>query len=298
MKYVLPIFIVLAVAVTVFADREEQILQQSDDTREGSYICELFRFAQWFEAPVDCHIVSASYYVNTSGTQLVGVWADNPYLDLPGDVLGSFEHSFAVGASWVWSEYVDLTHLGVTMSSGDRFWVGIDYNDMDTPFFGWDSTNPDHGLAYSWQPGGWDWDPARDLMVRVKIDDDFDPPYVDEQDPADGETGVDPAADIIFHCKDGDYGVDSDTIEFTADDGTKADIPGTLDVDDTDPNDVLCTFSPHSDLPAGATITCTVDGELADGLGNEMGEDEVWTFTVTGSSVGEASLGEIKATYQ
>jgi|GEM_PF-1101938 len=120
------------------------------------------------------------------------------------------------------------------------------------------------------------------MMIRGVVNDDVDGPYVDSQDPADGGWAA-PDTDIVFHCKDDDYGVDSSTIGFSADDGTKADVSGSLDVDDSDPNDVVCTFTPDSDLPEGETITCTVAGTLADGLTNEMGDDAVWSFGVDGT---------------
>jgi hypothetical protein len=115
-------------------------------------------------------------------------------------------------------------------------------------------------------------------MVRGVVNDDVDGPYVDEQDPADGGAGA-PDTEIVFHCKDDDYGVDSETIDFMAEDETRGEVSGSLDIDDGDANDVVCTFTPDSDLPEG-TITCTVAGTLADGLTNEMGDDAVWSFVV------------------
>ncbi len=293
MRNALLFLVVLAVSAPALAGREEQILQMSDDSMDSPWSMDNWGYAQWFEAPADCHILSASFYCRYDGTRDVGVWDDDA--DLPATLLGSESHDFNYGSSWTWSDYVDLTGLGLTMSSGDKFWVGIDYGGGSYPNVGRDSTNPDYGHAYTTDGTTWHSYRSNDLMVRVKIDDDMDPPYVDGQDPADGALAP-PDTDIVFHCKDDDKGVDSDTIDFSADDGTKSDVSGSLDIDDTDPNDVVCTFTPDDDLPKG-TITCTVAGTLADGLGNEMGSDAVWSFTAGYVNVDEASLGEIKAGY-
>ncbi len=141
---------------------------------------------------------------------------------------------------------------------------------------------------------------------------DTDPPYVDEMDPGEGEYGP-PDTDIVFHCKDDGVGVDTYTIDFIAQD-TSLDtaitecsgavagvlpeptrtIPGDLDIDDSDPNDVVCTFDPDNPLYDGDDITCTVDRLLADEVGNEMGEDFVWWFTTTWD-IEELNWGEVKA---
>ena len=278
MRNALLFLVVLAVAAPALAGRTEHILQQSDDTMELSWSMDYWAWAQWFDAPADCHVVGASFYTNGSGTKNVAVWDDSS--DLPGTLLGS--ESYAFSGSWAWSPYVDLTGEGITFSNGDKFWVGFVYGAGSYPYMGLDTTAPNHGIAY-FSGGSWIYISSWDLMVRVKIDDDFDPPYVDSQNPADGGWGT-PDTDIVFHCKDDDKGVNSGTIDFSADDGTKGDVSGSLDIDDSDPNDVVCTFTPDSDLPEGETITCTVPGTLADDLGNEMGDDAVWSFGVDGTA--------------
>lgn len=136
------------------------------------------------------------------------------------------------------------------------------------------------------------------------------PPAVSGQDPADGATDVPVDSDIIFHCTDDDSGVDTATIDFTAeytpalggssDNALRIgpspldDVSGTLDIDDTDPLDVLCTFTPDSDLPP-YTVTCTVAGTLADNAGNTLGDDEVWSFDPVGVKIEPASWGYIKS---
>ena len=151
------------------------------------------------------------------------------------------------------------------------------------------------------------------ILCAVASAQDTDPPYVDGMDPADGENPVPIDTDIIFHCKDDGVGVDIYTIDFTARDTTlnKAItectgavagvspeptrvIAGDLDVDDSDPNDMVCTFDPDEPLSDGDIITCTVDRLLADEVGNEMGDDFVWWFT-TAWDIEELNWGEVKA---
>jgi hypothetical protein len=279
MRCVLLVVVILAAAAPAPAGRTEDILQQSDDTVETYWPLNLSGCAQWFQAPYDCHVVGASFYSVYEGTKNVCVWDndDSGYYNLPGVPLGSESFDFS-GDTWHWSPYVDLTGDGVTIPGGEKFWVGIGYDLGDYPLIGLDSTNPYYGFAYF---DGSDWTSYYyyDVMVRVKIDDDMDGPYVDGQNPAAGGWGA-PETTIFFHCKDDDKGVRTNSIDFSADDGTRGDITGSLYVDDSDANDVICIFEPESDLPEGATITCTVGGTLADGLGNEMGADEVWSFTV------------------
>ena len=144
-------------------------------------------------------------------------------------------------------------------------------------------------------------------------------PYVDGMDPDDGDTGVPVDTDIVFHCVHDVSPIDTDTIVFTVEDQSRhsggrtlspssnspllhvnpkplGEISGTLDIDDYDPLDVVCTFTPDEDLPVDL-ITCTVDGCLADRRGNEMGEDFVWTFSTGDYVVRETTWGAIKAEF-
>ncbi len=73
-------------------------------------------------------------------------------------------------------------------------------------------------------------------------------------------------------------------------------IAGDLDLDDTDPLDVICTFDPTDDFYPTDPITCTVAAGLADTKGNEMEEDFVWSFDM--SAVEESTWGEVKAGFE
>jgi|GEM_PF-1139474 len=172
------------------------------------------------------------------------------------------------------------------------------------------------GDALHWTGDGW-------VMINnaIRYVGDFVIPEVSGQLPADGATGVAVNSDIVFHVTDDMIGVDTSTIAFSVEDSAKSSgvtssltnledtstsslvnvgpehtgaITGTLVTDDTDPNDVICTFTPDSDLPAD-TITCTVAAGLADDAGNETTTDIVWSFDTVGSAVEETTWGQIKA---
>jgi len=142
---------------------------------------------------------------------------------------------------------------------------------------------------------------------------DEETPYGDGFDPQDGETDVPPDANVVFHLCDELSGIDVDTIHFSIEDTSRAPgesgnfvgvgdpsparhIAGDLEIDSGDIHDVVCTFDPDDPLDADV-ITCTVDGSLADMLGNPVGEDIVWSFSVEGieTAVQDTTWGVIKA---
>ena len=240
--------------------------------------------ASTYTAPSDCHLSKLKLYLKSAG------WTYNH--DCYGDSGGTpnqndsyFDSPIEYTPGSVGWHEIDVGAEGVIFSNGEVFHPFMDdFNVAGTSDDTGTASGGSGGPAGSnwWQFVGGSWSAYHGMfgaaLVRVFIDDDMDPPYVDEQDPADGGAGA-PDTEIVFHCKDDDKGVDSDTIDFTAEDDTRAEVSGSLDVDDSDPNDVVCTFTPDSDLAEG-TITCTVAGTLADGLGNEMGDDDVWSFSV------------------
>ncbi|MCK4592901.1 Ig-like domain-containing protein [bacterium] len=167
-----------------------------------------------------------------------------------------------------------------------------------------------------------DWSSYADManMVRNWLDTaagepDVTPPEVTDMDPGDGDVDVPIDSDIVFHCTDDISGVDTDTIDFTVQDTTLGGnralsagaalsvhhspartLPGDLDIDDTDPLDVVCTWTGYDPFYMDETITCTVSGDLADNRGNQMGDDFVWTFD-TELGVEDSSWGEIKSRF-
>jgi len=157
-----------------------------------------------------------------------------------------------------------------------------------------------------------------DFMLRCYWEgepaEDYDPPEVTGMDPDDGEVDVHVDTTIVFHVVDDISGVDVTTIEFTVEDTSKdvhsfalafsvggpsptGVISGELDIDDTDPLDVVCTFTPDDDLPYADAITCTVAAGLADIAGNETENDIVWSFGTEDVRVRACTWGEIKALY-
>ena len=93
----------------------------------------------------------------------------------------------------------------------------------------------------------------------VEVQDDT-PPWVTGQHPADGASDVPVSSDIIFHAADDLSGVETSSIVFTCESagpggratkpgGTNGLIPGQLDIDDSDPLDVVCVFNPDEPLP-------------------------------------------------
>jgi len=146
-----------------------------------------------------------------------------------------------------------------------------------------------------------------------------DPPYVYGMDPDDGDTGVPVDTDIVFHCADDLSPVDTDTIDFTVEDQSlglgggalgpdsalavgwdnrrpAGEISGTLDIDTTDPKDVICTFTPDSDLPVDL-IRCTVAAGLADDKGWETTDNVIWQFSTGNYAVVSTTWGAVKAEF-
>jgi hypothetical protein len=213
--------------------------------------------------------------------------------------------------------YVDLSGEDLTVEADTFFVIGydvtgnggqIDYNGYTT---------------WAWYGGGWDPDPGYSRTALIQClgetagPPDTEPPYVTGMDPDDGEVGVPPDSNIVFECVDDLSKIDLATIDFTVRDTTLSSgrtlhssgaslsvtfestrtVAGYLDIDDSDPKDVVCTFDPTDDLNEGDTISCTVSAGLADTKGNEMADDFVWTFDTTGADVKTTTWGVIKAEF-
>ena len=253
----------------------ETELYWDDGVDSGSYFSNSYvPYATTFTAPSDCWLIRYRLYWYGGGNIDIDCLL---YNDSGGTPTGStlFTVTGNTGdASREWVE-IDVISEGVTLDSGDVFHPGWSHSSgsdgvlMDTPKGGYSC----------WLTlGGWyDYSSSRTHMVRVVIDDDFDGPYVDGQDPADDEW-TDDNSQFVFHAKDDDKGVDDTTIDVSVDDGAKADVPGDLDVSGSS-DDYTCTFTPDSPFEDG-TYDVTVPDYLADLLGNEMGSDETWSFSV------------------
>ena len=289
----------------------ETELYWDDGTSVSSYFPSSYSpYATTFTAPADCHLVRYRFYWYGGGNVDVSclLYNDDGGGD-PKTPTGSTLFTITGNSgstSWDWFN-VDVTSAGATLTNGQIFHPG------------WSHTSTSAGVmlddakgGYScwlWLGSWYDYSAYYTHMMRVVINDDTSPPYADTFDPPDGGYALSDTT-ISFHVRDDDVGVDTPTIYFTAEDSpksisqkdtvslSKGVISGILDIDDSNPNDVVCTFTPDSDLTVWDTITCTLDAGLADTLGNATDSDIVWHFTVIIiNSVQPTSLGHIKAQY-
>jgi hypothetical protein len=157
------------------------------------------------------------------------------------------------------------------------------------------------------------------IKYTVAAPDHRPPPEVTDMDPGHGEEGVPTNTNIRFRCVDWLDCVETGTIEFSCLDTSRipndrsavgarftgvnglspsGEISGELRIDDTDPGNVVCTFTPDEELPPNRTIVCNVEQGLADLLGNATSIDFIWTFrTGSGPGVAETTWGAIKAAH-
>jgi len=253
----------------------ETELYWDDGTDCSSYFTNSYSpYATTFTAPSDCWLVTYRLYWYGGGSVNINCLL---YNDSGGTPTGSTlftvtGNSGSASRQWV---DIDVISAGATLTSGQVFHPGWSHTSTSAGVLM--DTAHHTGSCWLWLGYWYDYSPYYTHMVRVVIDDDYDGPYVDGQDPADGDWTAD-NTQLVFHAKDDDKGVDEGTIDCAVDDGTKADVPGTLDITGT-PADYTCTFTPDSPFGDG-TFGVTVPGTLADLLGNEMGSDATWSFGV------------------
>ena len=243
-------------------------------------------YATTFDITFDCWLVEMSAYAYTYGQThnvllncfgWTGSKPDETDSYFGGEV--SFPGSGPYNNEWA---IFDVSDEGAFFENGDR--ITLFFKGGSYPWYCRMDTSGGGAPARS----GWFWFGGSSwtdysqygfgaCMIRGVIDDDMDGPYVDGQDPADGDWTADDSQ-FVFHAKDDDKGVDDTTIDVSVDDDTKADVPGDLDISGT-PADYTCTFTPDDPFDDG-TYDATVPASLADLLGNEMGSDETWSFGV------------------
>jgi hypothetical protein len=254
------------------------------------------------------------------------------YPNWPGSTYeGCYMHVFADSGGYPGAD-LDRTYLGFT-NPGSFGWVDTAVSLTTSTFyvaFEQIGSYPDcDSLATDEDSGSHNWTGYEgawgntitygDFMIRCYwVDDpggDYTAPGVAGLNPADGAEGVPVTAKIVFHAVDDVSGVDVATIEFNARDASRGPlqfklaigagepspagvISGVLHIDDIDPLDVVCTFTPDDDLPYSDDITCTVASGLADMLGNRTYHDIVWGFTTEDNpAVENCTWGEIKSLY-
>ena len=115
--------------------------------------------------------------------------------------------------------------------------------------------------------------------------------------PDDGDTNVNPEADIKGRLSDDGFGIDVDTVTFEVTyPGSGGPVPGTFSEDyGSSFLDYKLIFDPDDPLPEQTEITVEIWAE--DLLGND--DTTTWSFT-TGDLVGieSVSIGELKATFK
>jgi hypothetical protein len=249
--------------------------------------------------PYNCWLVRPKAYLagGSTGNESMDVFSDSGGWPTWTSLIGGPVNIYFSGQGWclsadfsspIWFNSGTVTHPG--QLSGDPNWnFGIctdnNYSGSGGCFYGYSGYWYGDYTAYFGH-----------TMARLIVNDDVTPPYADTFNPPDGGTGQ-PNTTIVFHVRDA-TGVDSSSIGFTAEDESKGDVSGTLDIDDSNLLDVICTFTPDDDLPVGDTITCTVSEGLADILGNVNQSSFNWNFDVAPyTKLQPTSLGHIKAQY-
>ena len=248
----------------------------------------------------------------TSGTSTMDLRVHNDNGGLPGTILWE---QLDVNATFTdtgddFSSY-DIYHVEVILDPADyaflddgtTYWLSLHHDSTGAYWCRWNG-----GTAAESNNNGSTWfSQSATYTLRLNGTEDLAAPEVSGQVPADGASGVAVNSDIVFHVTDDCFGVDTSTISFSVEDSAKSSgdssslssvghtgaITGTLVVDDTDPNDVICTFTPDSDLPPD-TITCTIATGLADDAGNATTADITWSFDTVGSTIEETTWGQIK----
>jgi len=157
------------------------------------------------------------------------------------------------------------------------------------------------------------------MMVHLHLGSMLDThePIVVDVDPENGEDDVSIDSTIEFTLRD-DSRLNLDTLDFSVTDDTLSsgraltpgsralsagftragEISGDLDIDDSDPQSVVCTFTPDEEFGYEATVTCTIAAGLEDTQGFGTSEDYVWSFvTEEWVRVEATTWGAIKAQF-
>jgi hypothetical protein len=266
-------------------------------------------FASLFTAPYDLHVVKVKLLCyNSSGRNYyIDVLAENDSTGQPdryNSLIGGYETFWqgAVGGdTWIEFTLSNPAYIG----SGTHFFPMSDDNIEGLDNAPQDNQGPGPAGSAWWYFGDNSWYDETyfgAMCIRVIVNDDVAGPYADQLDPAPGAT-VPPNTDISLHIKDDDIGVDSSTI--TADSVAitvgGSPVAGTLNVDDSNINDVLVTFYPDADFNEGDTVVVTLSPsgfEIKDLLTNVMEEDSYEFYIGPYANIQPTSLGVIKASYK
>ena len=137
-------------------------------------------------------------------------------------------------------------------------------------------------------------------LLSTKIEniiygDDTDP-YIDDIDPDDGDTNVDPSIDITGVIADDNWGVDESTVTVEVSVPGKGVIAGDLDFDGN-MLELEYEFDPTDDLPLDTVVTVVVNADDLASPPNSLPE-YTYSFTTATSDIETVSLGELKAEFK
>jgi hypothetical protein len=239
----------------------------------------------------------------------------------------SLDDDLADGAWWVW--------MCVYQEMWDTVPMVVRDGTTTPPVLQISQAGESDSYYWSFDPTGWDTDHLvgvcfleknfgtkeviQSSMLHLDLGSMLDThePIVEDVDPDNGEDDVPIDSTIEFTLRD-DSGINLDTLDFSVTDdslssgraltpGGRAmtagftrtgDISGTLDIDDSDPQSVVCTFTPDDEFGYEAAVTCTIAAGLEDTLGFATTEDIVWSFTTEAwVRIQTSSWGAIKAQF-
>ncbi len=229
---------------------------------------------------------------------------DDIYLETAVDL----DDDLADGEWWVW--------MCVYQEMWDAYPLVVRDGTTTPPVLQISQAGESDSYCWSFDPTGWDTDHlvgvcfleknfgtkevVQSTMLHLDLGSllDTHEPLVEDVDPDNGEDDVPIDSTIEFTLRD-DSGINLDTLDFSVTDDSLSsgrtltpggrslsagfthtgEISGELDIDDSDPQSVVCTFTPDEDFDYEATITCTIAAGLEDTLGFATTEDIVWSFT-------------------
>ncbi len=255
-------------------------------------------FASKFIAPYDLYVVAIKLccFNSTGRNFFLDILGEDDYI--PGkpnrddSLLGGYETFWedAHGSdTWVRFDLATtplLSEDDVFFAMSDDSIEGLDNSPQDNQ-----APGPDDS-AWWWFGSYWyDYDFFGAMLIRVFVDDDMDPPYSDNQDPAPDDTGVPIDTDITFDIVDDDKGVNGDSILVEVD---STDVTEDCDITDNGDGSFSVEYDPPEDFDYSTTVEVYWYAE--DGLGN-FGEDS-WSFeTEEEPNVEYTTWGRIKAEF-
>jgi hypothetical protein len=170
--------------------------------------------------------------------------------------------------------------MSVAATAGSGIYVNAFYNAYGSQVYFY--------YGSYWTPGSAVFGSEYDTYWALYYTDSVDPTITDQYPTG---TGVPVNVHPGCHWQD-NVGINTANSTFTVANGGA--VSGTLNVNDSDPTNVIVEFVPDSDLALGTTYT--VDTYTEDLDGNSATDS--WTFDTVATGVESASLGTIKAEFK